>query len=210
MLLANYIIPKDWVGEIVAIVASGPSVDAFNFDRIAGMKTIAVKDGFLKVPNADVLMIGDHRYARRAPALSTFLGPLILYTDSVPLPQGLRDGRIRFIPKVAGGGLSKQRDRLQGTFTTTALAINLAVLRGSKRILLVGVDGEPGPNGERWFKGSSAPDAKEGWARRYNRQRWGYSRLPRDLEPMGVEVFNLNLNSKVLTFPFLKEGYERG
>lgn len=182
-------------------MASGPSVNAFDFDRIAGLRTIAVKDGYLKVPHADVLMIGDHRYARRNPDLSKYLGPLILYTDPEPLPEEWADPRIEFIPKVMGGGLSREPDKLRGTFTTTALAINYAVLRGAKRIYLVGVDGKAGPRGERHFVEGSA---KETWQTRYSKQKWGYGRLPRDLKPMGVQVFNLNPDSDIKTFPIFK------
>src|SRR5690606_2440208 len=141
--------------------------------------------------NADALLIGDHRYARRKPDLSRYLGPLILYTDPKPLPGELADERIQFIPKVAGGGLSRNPGELRGTFTTTALAINYAVLRGAKRILLIGVDGKPGENNERHFVG----DIQEDWSKRYDRQRWGFNRLPFDLKQLGVQVYNLNPDS---------------
>jgi len=198
----QHIVPDDWKGQTVAIVASGPSVSKFDFERIAGLRTIAVKDGYLKVPRAEVLMIGDHRYARRTPDLSAYLGPLILYTDPAPLPEALHDARIQFIPKVAGRGLSKRPNELRGTFSTTCLAINYAALRGSKRILLAGVDAKPAPDGRRWFNG----DRKEDWHERYGRQQWGYRRLSDDLRARAIEVFNLNYDSAVKTFPFLKEG----
>ena len=200
--MKNYTVPRDWVDQTVAIVASGPSVNSFDFERIAGLKTIAVKDGYLKVLHAEVLMIGDHRYARRHPDLSAYLGPLILYTDPAPLPETLHDERIMFIPKVAGGGLSSKSTELHGTFTTTALAINLAVLRGSKRILLVGVDAKAGPNGERHFSGALT----ENWHKRYERQQWGLGRQPRDLKKLKVQVFNLNPDSALKAYPILKEG----
>jgi len=197
-------VPRDWAGCTVAIVASGPSVNSFNFERIAGLKTIAVKDGYLKVPHAEVLMIGDHRYARRTPDLSGYKGPLILYTDPKPLPEELHDERVRFIPKVAGGGLSTNPNELRGTFTTTALAINYAVLRGSRRILLVGVDAKPGPNKERHFTGTLTED----WNDRYKRQQWGLARQPRDLKRIGCKVYNLNPDSALKAYPYLEEGKE--
>lgn len=189
-------VPLDWEGQTVAIVASGPSVLEFDFSRIAGLHTIAVKDGYKLVPDAEVLLIGDHRYARRNPDLSGYRGPLILYTDPEPLPETWKDERIRFIPKVPGGGLSRNPRELRGSFTTTALAINYAVLRGAKTIYLVGVDAQAGPNNERHFGG----ELKEDWHERYNRQKWGYGRLPRDLKPLGVVVYNLNPKSAVTTF----------
>lgn len=199
--MKNYTVPRDWVGETVVIVASGPSVAEFKFSRIKGLKAIAVKDGYLKVPNAEVLMIGDHRYARRNPDLSAYKGPLILYTDPEPLPEELHDERIQFIPKVAGRGLSTNPAELRGTFTTTALAINLAVLRGAKRILLVGVDAQTGEGGKRWF----GRDTVEHWPKRYQRQRWGYTRLSDALKHAGVTVLNLNPNSAVDTFPRVRK-----
>lgn len=204
--MKRHVVPEDWVGQTAAIVASGPSVEKFDFSRIAGLRTIAVKDGYLKVPDADVLMIGDHRYAKRNPDLSLFRGPLILYTDPEPCPPVLADGRTQFIPKVAGRGLSWNRSELRGTFTTTVLAINYAALRGARRILLVGVDGKPGAGNRRWFVGAHCDDRREDWPERYNRQRFGYSRIVDDLKRHGVEVFNLNMNSAVKYFPFLKEG----
>jgi len=203
--MKSHVVPRDWVGEVVAIVASGPSVAEFKFRRIKELKTIAVKDGYHAVPSADVLLIGDHRYARRNPDLSQYLGPLILYTDPVPLPEKLFDSRIEFIPKVAGGGLSENPRELRGSFTTTALAINYAVLRGARKVLLIGVDGKAAPDGTKYFVG----EHKEDWHMRYERQRWGYSRLPRDFRRLGVQVFNLNPKSAVKEFPFLPEGKER-
>lgn len=200
--MKKHVVPRDWEGQSVAIVASGPSVESFDFTRIEGLKTIAVKDGYLKVPHADVLMIGDHRYARRTPDLSGYLGPLILYTDPMPLPEELHDDRVRFIPKVPGTGLSRDPAELRGTFTTTTLAINYAVLRGSRRIYLVGVDMQPGPEGQRW---ADRPE-KEGWPMRYKRQAWGYQRQPKELKALGVKVFNLNPKSALKLYPFLKEG----
>lgn len=202
--MKNYRATRDWAGCTVAIVASGPSVLDFDFERVAGLKTIAVKDGYQMVPHADVLMIGDHRYARRNPDLSGYKGPLILYTDPKPLPPELHDERVQFIPKVAGGGLSVNPGELRGTFTTTALAINLATLRGSRRILLVGVDAKPGPNNERHFTGT----LQENWQTRYERQQWGLGRQPRDLKKLGVKVYNLNRDSALKTYPYLEPGKE--
>lgn len=193
-------VPRDWPGATVAIVASGPSVNAFDFERIAGLRTIAVKDGYLKVPHAEVLIIGDHRYERRKPDLSGYKGPLILYTDPDHPPTGLEDPRMRFIPKVAGRGLSRDPTKLRGTFTTVALAINYAVLRGASKIVLVGVDAKAGPNNERHFTGTH----KEHWHERYNKQKWGFSRLPDDLNRVGVKVWNLNPDSAVRAFEIAK------
>lgn len=196
-------VPRDWQGQTVAIVASGPSIATFDFERIAGLRTIAVKDGYKMVPNADVLMIGDHRYSRRRENFEDYKGGLILYTDPVPLPEcWCADTRIQFIPKVPGRGLSINSRELRGTFTTTNLAINYAFLRGSKRILLVGVDGKPAKDGRRWFNS----DRKEDWHTRYSKQKWGYNRLPDDLRKYGVAVFNLNPDTAITVFPILKEG----
>ena len=200
--MKQHVVPRDWKGQTTAIVASGPSVSKFDFERIAGLRQIAVKDGFLKVPSADVLLIGDHRYAKRRESFEEYKGPLILYTDEKPLPPLWTDPRIEFIPKVAGRGLSSSPHQLRGTFTTTALAINYAVLRGSRRILLVGVDAKAAKDGRRWFSG----DRKEDWHDRYARQQWGYRRLVDDLKKRKIEVFNLNPDSAVKTFPVLLEG----
>lgn len=196
--MKQHVVPRDWPGETVAIVASGPSVSSFDFGTIARFKKLAVKDGYLLVPDAEALLIGDHRYARRHPDLSAYKGPLILYTDPKELPEELADPRIQFIPKVAGRGCSRNPRELRGTFTTTALAINYAVLRGAKRILLIGVDGKAGPNNERHFTGTHFED----WQTRYVRQRWGFSRLVDDLKRLKVEVYNLNRDSDIRFFPF--------
>lgn len=189
--------PRDWVGETVAIVASGPSVREVDFRSIEGLKTLAVKDGFLLVPNAEALLIGDHRYAARNPDLSAYKGPLIIYTDPRPLPAGLRDPRVAYMPKEAGGGLSSNPGALRGTYTTTCLAINYAVLRGATRLLLFGIDGKPGPNNERHFTGT----AQEDWPTRYDRQRFGYERMARALGAEGVKAYNMNPDSAVTCFP---------
>lgn len=148
-------------------------------------------------------MIGDAKYASRQPDFNDSRTSTILYTDEVPLPAcWAEDPRIQFIPKVAGRGLSKQPDKLRGTFSTTCLAINYAVLKGAREIVLVGVDGKPGADGARHFTGT----IKENWMRRYDRQRWGYSRLTDDLKSAAVKVWNANPNNKIPTFKTMPEG----
>lgn len=170
--------------------------------RIAGLPTIAVKDGFRLVPNADVLMIGDHRYARRTPDLTGYKGPLILYTDPDEPPGELFDERMQFIPKVAGRGFSTNPKELRGTFTTTALALNYAMLAGAKEVILIGIDGKPGPNNERHFTG----EHKEHWEGRYEKQQWGYQRQLDAIKAAGMTVWNANRKSAVRWYPFLPEG----
>lgn len=200
--MKDHIVPRDWCDEPVAIVAAGFSINAFDFTKIEGVKTIAVKDGHLVAPHAEVLMIGDHRYVRRRKDFSGYLGNLILYTDPHQLPEAwASDARIHFIPKVAGGGLSTNPRELRGTFSTVSLAINYAVLRGARSIYLIGVDGKPGPRGERHFNNPTPEDFSD----RYNRQRWGYQRLVRDLSMLGVPVYNMNRESDIHTFPFATE-----
>jgi len=194
--MKRYVATPDWTGEPVAIVASGLSASSFDFSLVKGWRTIAVKDGFQLAPEADVLMIGDHRYVKRRPDLSGYRGPLILYTDPEPLPPELHDDRVQFIPKVPGRGLSRNPAELRGTFTTTCLAISLAFLRGSREIVLIGVDGHAGPKGERHFTGGLI----ENWHDRYGRQKWGYQRLEDDIKKFKVKVWNANPKSSVKSF----------
>jgi len=188
------------------IVASGPSVTGERAQETMLKHrgpVIAVKDGYKLYEYADVLMVGDHRYARRNPSFDDYRGSRIIYSDPAPLPEcWASDPRVGYIPKVAGAGLSRNPKELRGTFTTTALAINYAVLAGAKVIVLLGVDNKPGPNNERHFIGG----IQEDWMQRYQKQRWGYERMARHLHEFGVKVYNANPNSATRTFPQLPEG----
>ncbi len=190
------------------IVASGSSANSDESRAMierAKSLVVAVKDGYKLVANCSaVLMIGDHRYAKRQPDFLDFNGHQIIYSDPDPLPEcWSHDQRIEFIPKVAGAGISTNPHELRGTFTTTALAINYAVLRGAKRIVLIGVDGKPASDGSRWF---GRPD-KENWTHRYTKQKWGYERMNRHLHEHGVTVYNANRNSAIRTFKIMPRDF---
>lgn len=194
--MKQHVIPSDWVKKPVAIVASGSSVLSFDFSKIEHMPVVAVKDGYLAYPTADVLIVGDPKYAKRNTDFEAYLGPTILYTDPDHVCPW-DDSRIEFIPKVKGDGLSSSKLALRGSFSTVCLAINYAYLRGSRDLYLIGVDGKPGPEGQRSF----AREEKDAWPQRYNRQTWGYQRQARHFNRLRLRVTNLNPDSSIKVFP---------
>ena len=189
----------DWQGETVAIVAPGPSAAGIDFGLLAGMKIVALNDAFMLTPEADVLLSGDHRFFRRGPNLDAYTGPLIVCTDPVMWDGRPLDPRMVYMRRAPRKfGLAESRFELAGSVTTLSLALNYVKHRGAKRVLLIGVDGGPGPAGERRAVG----DATEGVGAlaRYDRQDRILMSQVGPLAAAGVEVINCNPKSRFTAF----------
>jgi len=187
-------VPRDWDGETVVIVAPGTSLADTDLSALAGRRTVAINDAFIAVPQADVLLSGDHRFFRRKPDLARYRGPLIVAVDPKTFDDSTPDPRVEAMRRNAEAGISTDPACVAGAATSVAYAINYAALRGGRRLVLVGLDGRPGPGGIRRLGSGEIeglePESAEKVRRRYARQA---DVLKTQLEPLaalGVDVVN--------------------
>ena len=106
-------------------------------------------------------------------------------------------------------GLDSRPDHVCWNYDAGAAAINLAYHLGATKVLLLGYDMMPGPNGEtHWHggyvkKGNNRPVGQpfERFMGHHSKGEGTYDRIARDAEQLGLEIINANPNSNLGAFP---------
>jgi len=137
------------------ILASGPSLDGFDYTRLAGKNVIAINDAaFYQFAAAPILISTDPHWwqsvARGDRKLTQWKGDTLICTEQdaaagIYDPRMIRKNRKRIF------GLSDDPAVLHGIFTGVHAAINEAVHRRATEIVLLGVDLKCGDEGERKY-----------------------------------------------------------
>lgn len=188
-------IPRAWPGERCFILCGGESIRAQRhlIPQLKG-RIIAIKEGVLLRPDADVLFIGgEHSGQIAKPLIPRFTGThLIVRGKSNPdLPADIkRVGRSKDHTQ-----WSTDPSRVCGYDSGTS-SINTAYLFGSDEIVLLGYD----MTGTRWFNGEwqhpqpFIPDI-------YFRRHMGpLAALAADAKKKGVRIVNCSPVSRVEAF----------
>ena len=187
-------VPREWAGERCFILCGGESITAQRalIPRLRG-RIIAVKNGVLLRPDADVLFMTGDRGGIALPLIPHFTGTYLI-TRGRPCPA---------LPaSTKRVGRTKDHTRLCDIPTMVAgydggtSAINLAYHFGSPEIVMLGYD----MTGGRWFNGDS----------RYRRPNPSPSNFARHMAPLeafaadatakGIRIVNCSPISKVTCF----------
>jgi hypothetical protein len=189
--------PRDWIGETCILVASGPSTERVDLSLIRGLRTIAVAHGYRAVPHADVLVVGGVAFYRNND-LRDFHGGLI-----VAAQEG---GKIdatdpRLVRMIRGGplGLSDDPRELCGSESSVMLAVNYAVHRGIRRIVLLGCDGRPSDDGRRrvGVRERDTRNARD----RYQQQEAAMASQLEPLAELGIRIVNASPGTAMTIYP---------
>ncbi|RWO29583.1 MAG: hypothetical protein EOS10_22320 [Mesorhizobium sp.] len=194
-------ITREWEGETVFILASGPSVLDLDLSLLTGRRVIAVKSSWLHWPPADVLFFADGRWWREKhlrPGVDAFAG-LIVTTA-----MEIGDPRVKRIKKINPTHLSAKPGEVALARTSTTGAINLAIHFGARRIVLLGVDAKLGANGQRHSHRLNWPWPKGGQPQAFADQMAEYRAIAPSAAAMGVEIVNANPDSAVTIWPRLR------
>ena len=195
---------RTWSDGTAVVIASGPSLDEAQCEMVRawrhasfGRHVIVVNTSFRRAPWADVLYACDGVW-------------WVHYFDHVdrglwePFQQerwtqerdaALRYG-LRWIESSASPGLGRRPGLIHQGGNGGYQAINLAVQRGAKRVLLLGFDMQ----GTHWHGVHPRPLAN---TRPYLFQVWrkNFIRLAADLKQDGIEVLNCTPGSALDVFP---------
>jgi hypothetical protein len=190
-----------WKGETVYIIGGGTSLNDFNWNGLAGKKTIAINKAFMSYPKADALYWTDSRFYRwyendinNFKGLKYTIRPWAGYTNDVKV---LRKG-IKF-------GLEEPRDRLSHGNNSGYAAINLAYHLGAKRIILLGYDMKNDGKKGHFHDGYPVPITSDKIYR--NQFLPGFQILADILREKNIQVFNASPISNIKCFP--KITYEK-
>lgn len=193
-------VTREWPGETVFVLASGPSVNALDLSLLSGRRVIAVKSSWLMYPAADVLFFADGRWWRQ-PELrpKDFAGLIVTTAAEIGDPRVLKLRKVP-VPPVA---LSTDPGSVALARTSTTGAINLAVHFGAARIVLLGVDGRLAADGRRHCHGLKWPWTKGAEPQSFDDQAAEYRAIAPSARKLGVEIVNANPESAIDAFPKL-------
>jgi hypothetical protein len=142
-------VPRRWPGETVVILASGPSLAAEDAARVGGKaRVVAVSDAWRAAPSAELL------YAADAPWWDHDDGAKHLGFAGEKWTQDQRSKTdaqfkaaarwgLRLVHSAQRAGLSFDPALIHQGGNSGFQALNLAVLFGARRILLIGFDLQP-------------------------------------------------------------------
>ena len=204
--LRRWGLPKAWAGQTCYLVGGGPALRGFDFGQLRGLHTIAINRAFLDCPEAEVVCFSDGRFWR-------WWGPDGTEGQSLPGHPGLKitvqsDRKVSHptVLNMTGTGrrgLETRRNRLRHGNSTGCASMNVAWHLGAARIVLLGYDGKPAPDGGDNYHGGHPV----GYAKA-NPRLTAYDKMAPYYEPIGlelaarrVEVINASPDSAITCFP---------
>lgn len=168
-ILTPWSVPREWPGGTAFILGGGPSLRNFDSSVLAGRHAICVNNSWELLPTADVLYFCDsswwNRKTPKDPALSgypnngaavkaCFRGRYIASISDV------RDSAVKHLRNAGKTGLSLRPDGLCHGTNSGYQAMNLAVLFGVSRIVLLGFDMHTDGEATHWHAGHGRPAAE--------------------------------------------------
>jgi hypothetical protein len=195
-------VPKIWEGETAVCIASGPSLTPDDVNAVKGKaRVIAINASYVLAPWADVIYCADMK-------------PFKWYWDKGPKGhesvrmrdcQGLKYSLTSTARAYAGvkllrrgplEGLSLNPTILHTGHNSGYQAINLAVLMGVKRIVLLGYDMQQSAGQEHWHV--DHPNVSRS---PYQKFRACFATLVQPLNDAGVDVINCSRRTALTCFP---------
>ncbi len=212
----SQVIPK-WSNDLVVLVAGGPSLTDDQLEIIGpAARFIAVNDAYLAAPWADVCYFADSHWhawhtagvARPSLGLSAsdvrerfvdFAGQKCTIQNS---GANIKDSAVHMLRNINypnhSNGLSLDPQALCTGRNSGFQALNLAVLAGAKKIILLGYDGQPGADGRaHWFGDHPRPTPPA----IYPLLRQAMSAAEQAIKDAGVVVINCSPGSAIDSFP---------
>jgi hypothetical protein len=189
---------KDWRGETVAIVASGPSVKKKEIELLRGrVKLIAIKQNYDLAPWCDVVYGCDAPWWKYRHGLPEFKGLKLCY-DRRAADQ-FKDVHAIEIDRKQHHILTDKAGTIGSAGNSGHQALNLAVQFGAKRILGLGYDSQD-KNGTHWYGRNNWADANNPDESNFRMWRRHMEQAAADLQLLGVEFVNCSAVSTVNNF----------
>jgi len=187
---------RRWLGQTVAIVASGPSLQNANLAALEAVPVIAVNDNWRKVPFAQILYAADGPWWQHHKGVPDFAGERWTQNRGRPrdwATQAVRMG-LTVIRSVNRPGVSTAQNLIHTGGNSAFQAMNLAALAGANRILLLGCD----MTGKHWFGDHPKQLRKPS---PYGRFRRAFEDAAPQLQQLGVQVINCSPISRIQAYP---------
>lgn len=192
-----------WKGETVVCIGGGPSVNTEKVERCRGrFRVIAINNSYHLAPWAEVCYFADARWwawHKDRTEFREFAGLKVTINESGAMVADPAVHMLRHAPSSAGAEqpLSLKPTELQSGSNSGYQALNLAVLSGAKRVLLLGYEMGFTNGRSHWHKGH--PEATP--ERIYHRFAERFARTVPQLKKLGVQVINCTPRSRLTAYP---------
>lgn len=190
-------VKKLWVGQTVACIASGPSltVEQCEMVRAAGVHAITVNDSYRIAPWADLTYFADPKWFawnRDREEWKAFAGQKCTIWSSL---FKVDDVEVHVLKNFGGEGLSFDPTGIMTGSHSGYQVLNIAMLSGAKKILLLGYDCGRVNGKKHWFG-----DHPDGTEPPYDAIKQRYVSAQNPLAKAGCEVVNCSPGSFLKTF----------
>lgn len=185
-----------WAGLDVVLIGGGESLREFDWSRLKPWPTLGCNDAYTLGPDiCKVCVFGDHKwFNHHRRSLSNWPNPI--FTNQPSLYAGSPDWVLAM--RRAANGLHK--DRLGWNGSTGAVAVNLALVLGAKRVLLLGYDMKlRNPHQPNWHNNNIGHPNKLSYQRFQEGFRVVAESLPKSFPDR--EILNLGPDSDLDLFP---------
>jgi hypothetical protein len=190
-----------WAGATVVVLGGGPSLTIEQVERVRGAaKCVAVNNAYQIAPWADMLYAADARWWIEHPDALNFAGlkcavengadrfPAVVHViPAATLPIRLQ----HYVPPAGNKELIAGRNGVHQ-------ALNIAVLAGATKVLLLGCDGRLGTDGKTHYHGGHGKTLSQDF---FDGMRKSFSAQENVLLARGVTVLNCSPGSAIDSFP---------
>jgi len=200
------ILPTDWwpswIGETIAIIASGPSAKKAGVDKLQGRaKVIVINESWQLAPWADVLYGCDGQWWKWRDGVRKFKGIRLSYdADACNLYRDLGMRRIYIPDRKSDVIVWEPLGHVGAGGNSGFQALNLAAQFGGSRILLVGYDMRV-DLGSHWHQPHYPPLSNPHPNDNLPRWRAAVDGAHEVLSSRGIEVINCSLVSALKAYP---------
>lgn len=194
-----YWVPKEiWEGQDVYIIGGGPSLKTFDWNLLLDKNTIGCNSAFiLGAEICKICAFGDFKWWKHYKEdLKSYKGMVV--TNS-PRIARLPDKEILGVRR-KGRGLSNDIYFLAWNGNTGAMAVNLALLLGARRVFLLGFDMKLSEKGRANWHDKRYERVKADVYKRFM-QGFRYAADDLPIKFPGREVINLTEDSLLDVFP---------
>jgi hypothetical protein len=193
-------VPRLWPNSTVVLLGGGPSLTREDVDACRGRcPVIAINSSYKIAPFADVLYACDARWWGWEKGAPTFAG--LKYSID---PAAAKWPGVQVLANAGYLGLELDPTGLRTGKNSGYQSINLAVHLGATRMVLLGFDMGPSPDGrEYWHE-----PHPENRLSPYPQMVEAFASLVEPLAELGVSVVNCSRRTALTTFPRAALEYE--
>lgn len=194
-------VPRDWAGQTAAVLATGPSLTQADVDACRGLRVLAVNDAYRLAPWADALYASDVSWWLVHRGVPDFAGvKWSVQYNHWNAERKARFADVRRLKNAGERGLSTDQGAICTGRNSGYAALNLAMLYGATRILLLGFD-MGHDRGKTHFFGNHPGSLSN--QSPYHSFRPFFKTAAAQAKALGVDVLNCSRKSSLTAFPLV-------